>query len=360
MDLSKQNILMFSRATQHGGTENVILQLCKILKPICNKVVVCTADGFDIEELNTLGIKHYVIPDIQNKSPMIMFRIAKKLKHIVREEQITVIHSHHRMAAFYSEILFGRNIIKIANAHTEFDNKRLLTHYIYHNSYVVAVGKKVKDSLINLDKIKEKQVTVIHNAVEPFEKKIEIKIFEEMRREGYTLVGNVSRLSKEKGVEYFIKTIPEVIKRCPKVRFFIIGDGDERANLEHLVENLFINDVVSFWGNRKDIQNIISQLDFIVLSSVCEGLPLTPIEAFSVGKPVVATAVGGTPEIIEDKRNGLLVKPRDIEGLGSAIIELINNKYQRQIYGDNGYTRYINEFSFDKMAERYIDYYKSL
>ena len=68
MNLSEQNILLFSRSTQHGGTENVILQLCEILKPIVNKIVVCTADGFKAKKLAEMGIKHYTIPDIQDKS----------------------------------------------------------------------------------------------------------------------------------------------------------------------------------------------------------------------------------------------------------------------------------------------------
>ncbi|MDO5151704.1 MAG: glycosyltransferase family 4 protein, partial [Oscillospiraceae bacterium] len=83
-------------------------------------------------------------------------------------------------------------------------------------------------------------------------------------------------------------------------------------------------------------------------------------EAFSVGKPVVATAVGGTPEIVEDRKNGLLVQVKDVDGLADAIIELINNEDERRRYGVAGYQRYKNDFSYEKMSERYIEYYEKI
>lgn len=356
-----ENVLAFTRTMGQGGTENVVLQLCEILKPIVNNVVVCSCGGVNESKLKEMGIKHYTIPDITEKSPLAMLTIAKQLKHIVKTEQITVIHSHHRMAAFYTVLLFGKNIVKIANAHNTFKDKRGFTRFAYKNTHVIAVGEKVKENLIDYYHIPEKQVTVIHNAIKSFDGKIEpIKEVQEARDAGYTLVGNIGRLSEQKGMTYFIQAAAKVLKHCPKTKFFIIGDGELREGLKAEAKKLLPDDSLVFLGYRSDIQNVMSQLDFVVLSSLWEGLPLTPIEAFSVGKPVVATAVDGTPEIVKDRENGLLVKPKDVGGLAEAMVKMIKNKTEREQLGKNALKRYEEEFSFDKMAKRYVRLYRGI
>lgn len=361
MDLSKQNILLLSRSTQHGGTENVIVQLCEILKPACNKVIVCTADGFKTELLDALGVKHYTISDIQNKSPLVILKTIKLLKHIVKTEHITVIHSHHRMAAFYTELLFGKEITKIANAHNTFTDKVKFTRFAYKNTHVIAVGEKVKENLVDFYGLPTKQVSVIHNAIRPFDGKVEIiKELQQAKEAGYTLIGNIGRLSEQKGMTYFIQAASKVLKTCSKSKFYIVGSGELEDKLKAEAKKQLPEDSFVFLGYRSDIQNVMTQLDFIVLSSLWEGFPLTPIEAFSVDKAVVATAVDGTPEIVEDKKNGLLVEARDVDGLANAMIEMIENVKERELLGDAAYKRYEEEFSFEKMSERYIQYYEQL
>ena len=371
MNLKEQNILIFTRTMKLGGTENVVLQLCEILKPEANKVVVCSCGGVNEARLREIGIKHYTIPDIQDKSPLTMLKIAKALENIVKTEQITVIHPHHRMAAFYTELLFGKNsrhggrgIINIANAHNTFTNKEKLTRFAYRNAHVIAVGEKVKENLV--DYFGLQHVTVIHNSIKPFEGNITpIKELSEAREAGYVLVGNIGRLSEQKGMTYFIQATAKVMMACkkgdcPKTKFYIIGSGELEDELKAEAKRVLPKDSLLFLGYRSDIQNVMSQLDFVVLSSLWEGFPLTPIEAFSVGKPVVATAVDGTQEIVEDGRNGLLVKVRDVDGLTDAMIEIIKDKDRRERFGETGLKMYEDEFSFKKMAERYVQYFQQI
>ena len=103
------------------------------------------------------------------------------------------------------------------------------------------------------------------------------------------------------------------------VVFFLVGEGELKESLIHLTEQMGISKNVVFMGYRDDIQNVMSQLDFVVLSSLWEGLPLTPIEAFSVGKTVIGTQVDGTPEIIYDGINGYLVEPKNAKQLANKI-----------------------------------------
>lgn len=361
MQLSKQNIMFLTRSMGLGGTENVILQLCEIFKPLVNKVIVCSCGGVNEDKLKTMKIKHYTISDIAGKNPYSMMKIFRAIKTIVKKERITIVHSHHRMAALYAELICGKNIIKIANAHNTFHDKKGLTKFAYRNTNLIAVGEMVKKNLVEFYEIPSEQITVIHNAIKPFDGKIlPIPSLKEYREKGYKIIGNVGRLSEQKGMEYFINAVPEVVDKFPMTKFVIVGDGEDKDKLISLVKQKKLQESITFLGYRSDIQNVMSQMDFIVLSSLWEGLPLTPIEAFSVGKTVIATAVDGTPEIVDDDVNGLLVSPKDSNNLEKKICYLLENPEIERGYQKNAQKKYEEEFSFGKLIDKYVDYYKGL
>ena len=308
MVLEKQNILFIVRTMGLGGTENVVLQLCEILAGRVNKIVVCSSGGVHESKLQTMGIKHYTIQDVANKNPVSMLRIYSSIKSIIKREKITIVHSHHRMAAFYAELAAPKGVIKVANAHNTFQDKKKLTQFAYHNTEIIAVGEMVRENLTDFFKIPENQVSVIHNAVKPFEGVVQkISTLDIEKKEGHILIGNIGRLSEQKGMNYFIDAAEIVTRNHPEARFVIVGDGELKDQLHERVKSKHLQDVFLFLGYRNDIQNVISQLDFVVLSSLWEGLPLTPIEAYSVGKTVIGTAVDGTQEIIRTGIDGYLV-----------------------------------------------------
>lgn len=265
------------------------------------------------------------------------------------------------MAAFYTEILFGSSIIKIANAHNTFFDKKLLTRFAYRNTKVIAVGKMVKKNLVDYFRIPEKQVSVIHNAVKPFDGDyIEDKYIRKLHDDGNFVVGNIGRLSEQKGMEYFIESVPKILKKYPQTRFVIAGNGEDEQKLFSLVKKLGIEEYIKFLGYRKDVQNLMSQLDLIVLSSLWEGLPLTPIEAYSVGRTIVATRVDGTPEIVRDGVDGYLIDPKSSEQIAEAVCKVIENDEKREQMEMNAKERYVQEFSFVQLAEKYSRFYEEL
>lgn len=361
MVLNEQNILFFTRTMKSGGTENVVLQLCEILMPYVNKIVVCSCGGVNVEKLNKMKIRHYTIPDISARKPVDVIQIYLAIKKIIRNEKITVIHSHHRMAAFYANLAAGKKIIKIANAHNTFYDKKRMTQITYKGTNIIAVGEKVKENLTEYYKIPEKQVAVIHNAVKAFDGKIfPMKEFVESKKNGNLLIGNVGRLCEQKGMEYFIEAAVKVYHKYPNVRFYIVGDGEAMDRLKRMAYERLPEGVLKFLGFRSDIQNIISQLDFIVLSSLWEGLPLTPIEAYSVGKTIVATAVDGTVEIVRDRVDGFLVEPGNADAIAEKIIYLIEHPEKRKEMEKAAFEQYENSFSFSKLAKSYKEYYERL
>ena len=290
-----------------------------------------------------------------------MLKSYWSIKNIINREQITIVHSHHRMAAFYAELVAPKSVVKVANAHNTFTDKKRMTRFAYRNMRLIAVGGMVKKNLTEYFGIPKEQVCVIHNAVKPFDGNIvPIKLLYQEHIKGNVLIGNIGRLSKQKGMIYFIEAAEITAKKHPEAKFFIVGDGEEKEQLQEQIEAKRLRDKVLFLGYRSDIQNVMSQLDFVVLSSLWEGLPLTPIEAFSVGKPVIGTAVDGTPEIIRDGIDGYLIEPRNPVQLAEKMNKLIENSEVRGNMGIYATRRYQDEFSFEKLSERYIAFYEEI
>ena len=360
MELSKQNILFFPRTMGLGGTENVVLQLCEIFRPLVNKIVVCSCGGVNEKLLKSLGIRHYIIPDIEDKSPSVMLKTAKQLRTIVRKENITVIHTHHRMAAFYIAMLrLYKKCSFINTSHNTFYDKKLLTKFAYKHAELIACGGMVKKNLVDFFGIPDEKVTVIRNAIAPFDGLVvKDEAIEKLRREGCFIVGNIGRLSEQKGMEYYIQALPEVLKKYPKTHFLIIGAGELESSLKEQARQLKVENNLHFLGYRSDIQNLISQLDLVVLSSLWEGLPLTPIEAFSVGKTVVATAVDGTVEIVEDGKSGRLIEPKKPEQIAENVIWMIEHPEEKKLMEQEAKKRYVQEFSIERLSKAYIDFYE--
>jgi glycosyltransferase involved in cell wall biosynthesis len=354
-----KNILYFTRTMGLGGTEKVILQLCRNFNSEFNKIVVCSIGGLHEEELKKLGIKHYKINDIENKNPINILKTFLTLKKIIKNEKIDIIHTHHRMAAFYTSILKKiMNFKFIHTVHNTFLDKKVLTKISLSTANIIAVGKKVKENLYDFYKLNSEKIEVIYNGIEKDTNEIvEVPEIKKYKEQGYFIVGNVGRLSEQKGMEFYIKAIPNILKNNDKVMFFIVGDGEDKNKLEKLVNDLNIKDNIIFLGYRNDVTNVIKQLDVVVLSSLWEGLPLTPIEAFSVGKTVIGTNVDGTPEIIRNEYNGILIESKEPIQIAEAILKLFNSKDTIKKYEQNAFKTFDNKFNLKKFNENYEQFY---
>ncbi|GAB4474008.1 MAG: glycosyltransferase family 4 protein [Anaerolineae bacterium] len=137
---------------------------------------------------------------------------------------------------------------------------------------------------------------------------------------GTPLVGIIGRLVPVKNHELFLQAARQVHAAVPEARFIVIGDGERRAALEQMTHDLGLDDRVIFTGWRQDLPAIYADLSLLVISSHNEGTPVSLIEAMACGVPVVSTAVGGVPDLLQGGRLGALVQPGDVDGLANAII----------------------------------------
>jgi glycosyltransferase involved in cell wall biosynthesis len=220
---------------------------------------------------------------------------------------------------------------------------------------VVAISEHDRRELIARGLCSESKVTVIPNAYFLDEASIV-----DPRPRAEPLIGFVGRLVDQKGGEYLVRAGPAVLASHPEARFLIIGDGPERTRLEALAEQVGVGGAFEFAGYDPAPARRIREMLGLVVPSVYEPLGMVALEAMACGVPVIASRVGGLPEVVDDGRTGILVPPRDPEALAAAIKRLIESPGDAQRMGAAGRERATRSFSPEVIAGRYAEIYRRL
>ncbi len=176
-------------------------------------------------------------------------------------------------------------------------------------------------------------------------------------------MGTVSHIRPEKGHRYLIEAAGLVLEKRPDVRFVVVGrekTPQELNRLEDLAHYLGIRDKIIFTGFRQDAFQLMTTFDVFALPSLWEGFAVVILEAMSLGKPVVATHVGGIPEVVEDGVNGFLVAPRDSKQMASRILDLVNNEVLRHRMGEEGKKKIRERFGVEYMVKEVEQVYLSV
>jgi glycosyltransferase involved in cell wall biosynthesis len=219
---------------------------------------------------------------------------------------------------------------------------------------VVAISKAVRD-VLSLGGVETSRITVIYSGIdlEEFREKADGSYIREELGipDSSPLVGVVGALAPHKAQSYFLKAAARLAKERPDVRFIIAGEGELEADLKALARSLGIEKVVTFAGFRSDVKAVLAALDVFVLSSVAEGLCTSILDAMATGVPVVATGVGGVPEIVIDGESGLLVPPADPRAMADSVNRVLKDDILRERLISGGKTRVL-DFSVRRTVEQ--------
>ncbi|MCI0701051.1 MAG: glycosyltransferase [Planctomycetia bacterium] len=174
------------------------------------------------------------------------------------------------------------------------------------------------------------------------------------------VIGAVGRLSGEKGFDVLLRSVHTLVTRGLDVRLVIVGEGSERANLERLARELYLNDRVWLPGWQEDVRVYFEAMDVFALSSLREGLPNVLLEAMALEVPVVSTRVNGVPRLIQDGHNGLLVNADDVDGLTRALVSVLTNENLRELFRVAGRRTVETRYSFATRIQRLKRLYDDL
>ena len=300
-------------------------------------------------------------------SPMTLVDILR----IAKEEHIQLIHAHGYGAANFGRIAgMIRGIPTIVHAHDDdryyplYQNlaDRLLRN---HTDKALAVSESVKKSCINKRHIGKDRTFVIHNGIplRDFVPPEGERVQKERKRLGiesdFKVFGTVAKLREEKGTRYLIESAAKVLGIFPKTNLLIAGDGPLLEELKKLSEKLGISDRVLFAGFRNDIPVILSIIDIFVIPSITEGSPLALLEAMAMGKPIVATNVGGIVEILRDGETGLLVPSRDPEAIAEKIVHLLRNEADSRKLGSRAREE-VEKYDIHSHVQKLVGHYDEL
>jgi L-malate glycosyltransferase len=232
-------------------------------------------------------------------------------------------------------------------------HRKLLRSIQNRSTYVIANSQAVRDFLVEQDKFDPSLVRVVRNGVD-FERfanapRHRQELFPHLPP-GSKLVAVVANMNVQtKGHADLVLAAREVCREIPEAKFLLVGDGVERPRTAAMAAQLGLSETVLFLGRRNDVSTILACCDLFVLPSWAEGLPNSVLEAMAAGIPVVATRVGGTPEIIQHGVNGLLVNPRDPHRLAEAIMQILQDPPRARALAEAGQNRVRIEFGFDRL-----------
>lgn len=318
--------------------------------------VICVANKGDLCLLaENKGVKIASVEQIKGFSLRALWRLCQ----LVKAERPDILHLHNGRALIYGAI--AGKILGIPCVFTRHGSGVLVTsRWLWAIvNVVVAISQQAKDEMIRQNPcLKEGKVHVILNG-------INIKDYEAVNRTikpAILTVGHVARLSGEKDQTTLLRSFAIVIQRLAgrSVRLVIAGDGPEKVGLEILAQKLGISAYVEFLGFREDIPAIVNSLDVFVLSSLTEGISLTLLEAMAASKPIVATDVGGNPEVVIDGKTGFLVAAQNPQVMADKILAILNDPALAQRMGMAGRQRVGQIFSLDCMTDAYEKVYQEI
>ncbi len=363
-------VLYFTENSGFGGTEKILLTIFAGLDRARWEPVLVHRPRSGFEELakgaRDLGVRVWVVPQMKGKRDAAwVLPVAREL----RAERPAVFHAHRTVPNDCSYGLLAAVFARVPAI--------VVTQQLFAETY--SPGRRLQEKLLSAGvdryigvshevarKLRPgclfpgRKVQVIHNAtpLAPFGRPVNMALRAELRRgTERPLVLAVARLdNRHKGLDFLVSAAA----RVPEAQFVFAGDGPDRASLEEQALSLGVDDRMTFLGHREDIPDLLASCDLFVLPSLYEGLPVSVVEAMAAGKPVVASAIGGTDEAVEHGQTGLLVPPGDPEALANAIRTVLSDSALAKRMGAAGRARANQEFSAETMIQRTTQVYEQL
>ena len=360
-----------------GGMENGLVNLINLLPANRYRhAIVCVEDYSDFR-------KRLQIPDVTvyalHRSRLTQWQLYCRLFSLFRKLRPAIVHSRNRsgLDSLLPALMSGISL-RLHGEHgwdvddIDGENRKLRNLRRLHRPFVsryVCVSRHLQQYMIDRVGVAPEKITQISNGVDigRFKPRTDADRRSTVSMWGGAprfVVGTVGRLQPVKNQSGLLRAVSLLIERYPQLRneigVAIIGDGAERARLERQVQAERLQDVVKFLGARDDIADLLPHFDVFVLPSLAEGISNTVLEAMATGLPVIATRVGGNPELIEDGLTGRLVPPEDSETMVRGIVDYFSDPTLARRHGQAARQAVVQRFSLERMIGDYVSLYDNL
>jgi glycosyltransferase involved in cell wall biosynthesis len=370
--VSEAITVMHLRASNFvGGPEKQILEHFSRLdnnrfRPILGTFVEDGAHDPLGDAAEARGFQCVRLPSQSPLNPMAILHLTR----VVKNENVDILCTHGykpNVLGFFAAKLARISTIAISRGWTSENAKirfyeALDRRFLQMSDHVVAVSAGQQDKILACGVPLEK-ISVIHNAINLDEFMITKRVM--IRKElglpdDAILVASAGRLSPEKNYSAMIEVAAQVAPKNSSVYFAIFGEGVLRRDLEGRIRDAGLGGRFFLPGFRIDLQALFYEIDIFMLPSFTEGLPNVALEAFAAMKPIVATAVGGTPEVVQDGVSGFLTRPDEHELMACHVLTLADDPALRQRLGEAGYAFIKENFGFGAQTTAYEHLYQDL
>ncbi len=359
------NVLYILPYVSIGGTEKHVLDLITGFSEEY-KLFLLAPPGEIIERFKNKNIVYYDFPQLDKKFFSGLRIFYKRLKEIQEKHNIDLIHIHGAAELIFLLKRSIKDIPVLFTVHGFHGNLKAWDYWLcaricnhYANMVITVAGSETQ--LLLHKKINPDLINTIYNGV-PDPSGMTFEEPEKLKKisKDNVIIGSIARLETTKGINYLIDSFALALQEKDDIHLVIVGTGSKESELKTQVNKLCLNHKISFTGYRSDIHNFLNKFDIMVIPSLHEAHPLVLMEAMGHAKPIIATAVGGIPEVINDNQNGLLIPPANSDKLKSALCYMLENKEIQDKLGKNARKSYEEKFTVEKMLKNTRKVYDSL
>jgi glycosyltransferase involved in cell wall biosynthesis len=359
IDGGRVRVLEVMATGTNGGAQEHVYSLVTRLNPECYDVrVVSLSHGSSVRRLYKAGIDVTVIDEPDDR------QAVRALADSVASFQPEIVHNHMYRAEIVgtrAALLLGEKGCKrpaiVSTVHSSrircVEDRQTIRQLTPLMDRLIVVSKAIEEKVHEEGRVGA-PVSLIYNGVDlqRYNHQQPCCTFHDEYGipEGAPIVGVVARLEAEKGHRTLVDAWPEVLAAVPDAWLLVVGEGSERDALEAEAASLGVSERIVFTGRREDVPAITAALDVAVLPSYREAQGLSVLEAMALGRPVVASNVGGIPEMIEDGVTGVLVPPNDCDALAAAIVRLLEDHPYADMIGKRGHDLVHDRFCIELMV----------
>ncbi|MCZ2845524.1 MAG: glycosyltransferase [Candidatus Bathyarchaeota archaeon] len=361
--MRKLKLLHLNAGTNLGGTETMILRFLDNVDKTRFQISIGAFfnNGPLLSEVEKRNFESRLFKIKHQWNLFEVLFALLKLYHFLKSKKIDIIH----MYGFYTNILgriaarMAKTTIVITGLRMEKFGRngfhsfleRMTSHW---TDRYISISERGQELMLQKQWIEKEKVIVIHSGIDN-----NWAIGRTLENQNHR-VGMIAAFSRFKAHEQIVLAAPSILRTFPDTKFFLAGEGKTKQRIIKLITSLGINANFDFLGDVQDVRQILSKLSVFVLASHTEGLPVSILEAMALGLPVVASKVGGIPELVEDGFTGILVELNHPEEFASAIIQLLSNPEKARRMGEQGKLRIQKEYTLEQMTKKLEDCYYDL